>query len=421
MNLSSAINGFVAWLTGGEADVGANITTLINKVREIAPRLEELKSLPDVDQSGVDKIKKVGDAIKSIGEAATSMQGVQGGFVGAFMDWWQGDLQSQVDKAINAIRDIGGKLQGLGTFEIPDLSWIQRVAVGLQYLSSAMNQLNGYAGMQINTETPEVVGRAVTAVRMVAQQLQGLSGAQVGDVAGILTQIQSAIEQMKAVLASANFNAEGVNIGTSLTTGVQAGLAGLPGVVGDASNQAVSTAEGILPPGMGNVASNATNSFRDNLKLADIASQEMDYAVQAINNKSGALYEAAKNAAQQAVQGGQAGIHAGSPGDFARMWGKEVGDYSPYLIGKNAPKLYTAMKNAASNAVNSFGQVNLGFGGGSDLLNKLPAMNTGYTAPQNGDATGNTYYIGEGAFHITVSQMTDKECQGVILQALETL
>lgn len=58
MNLSSAINGFVAWLTGGETDVGANITTLINKVREIAPRLEELKSLPDVDQSGVDKIKK---------------------------------------------------------------------------------------------------------------------------------------------------------------------------------------------------------------------------------------------------------------------------------------------------------------------------------------------------------------------------
>lgn len=421
MNLSSAINGFVAWLTGGETDVGANITTLINKVREIAPRLEELKSLPDVDQSGVDKIKKVGDAIKSIGEAATSMQGVQGGFVGGVMDFWQGDLQSQVDKAINAIRDIGGKLQGLGTFEIPDLSWIQRVAVGLQYLSSAMNQLNGYAGMQINTETPEVVGRAVTAVRMVAQQLQGLSGAQVGDVAGILTQIQSAIEQMKAVLASANFNAEGVNIGTSLVTGVQSGLAGLPGVVGDASNQAVSTAEGILPPGMGNVASNATNSFRDNLKLADIASQEMDYAVQAINNKSGALYEAARNAAQQAVQGGKDGAQTGSPGAFARMWGREVGEYSPSLIGRNAPKLYNAMKTAASNAVNQFGTLNLGFTTGADLLNNLGAMNTNYPTIQSEEGQGNTYYIGEGAFNIHVSDMTDQECKSVILQALESL
>ena len=421
MNLSSAINGFVAWLTGGEADVGANITTLINKVREIAPRLEELKSLPDVDQSGVDKIKKVGDAIKSIGEAATSMQGVQGGFVGGFMDWWQGDLQSQVDKAIEAIKQIAGKLQGLGSFNIPDTSWVERVAVGIASLKNAANQINQFAGFVISPDVQTNVSNAVTTVQQVAQQLSNLSGTTIGDVSSILGQIQSAIDQMKAVLASANFNAEGIQIGQSLTTGVQSGLSGLPGVVGDASNQAVSTAEGILPPGMGNVASNATNSFRDNLKLADIASQEMDYAVQAINNKSGALYEAAKNAAQQAVQGGKDGAQTGSPGAFARMWGKEVGDYSPYLIGKNAPKLYTAMKNAASNAVNSFGHLNIGFGGGSDLLNKLPAMNTGYTTPQNGDATGNTYYIGEGAFHITVSQMTDKECQGVILQALETL
>ena len=421
MNIGSAINNFVATLTGGESDIGANITTLINKVREIAPKFEELKTLPDIDQSGVDKIKKVGDAIKSIGEAATSMQGVQGGFVGAFMDWWQGDLQSQVDKAIEAIKQIAGKLQGLGSFNIPDVSWVERVAVGIASLKNAANQINQFAGFVISPDVQTNVSNAVTTVQQVAQQLSNLSGTTIGDVSSILGQIQSAIDQMKAVLASANFNAEGVQIGQSLTTGVQSGLSGLPGVVGDASNQAVSTAEGILPPGMGNVASNATNSFRDNLKLADIASQEMDYAVQAINNKSGALYEAAKNAAQQAVQGGRAGAQTGSPGAFARMWGKEVGDYSPYLIGKNAPKLYTAMKNAASNAVNSFGHLNLGFGGGSDLLNKLPAMNTGYTTPQNGDATGNTYYIGEGAFNIHVSDMTDQECKSVILQALESL
>lgn len=421
MNLGSAINSFVAFLTGGETDVGANITTLINKVREIAPRLQELQTLPDIDQGGVDKIKKVGEAIKSIGEAATSMQGVQGGLVGSIMDLWQGDLQSQVDKAITAIREIAGKLQGLGTFEIPDLSWIQRVAVGLSELKNAATQLNTFAGFMISPDVQTTVGNAVTAVQQVAQQLSNLSGVTIGDVSSILGQIQSAIEQIKAVLASANFNAEGVQIGQSLTTGVQSGLSGLPGVVGDASNQAVSTAEGILPPGMGNVASNATNSFRDNLKLADIASQEMDYAVQAINNKSGALYEAAKNAAQQAVQGGRDGADHHSPGAFARMWGKEVGDYSPYLISKNAPKLYTAMKNAASNAVNSFGQLNLGFGGGSDLLNKLPAMNTGYTTPQNGDATSNTYYIGENAFNIVVKDMTTKECQSIIIEALDSL
>ena len=421
MNISNAINGFVAWLTGGEADPVANIDTVINKIKDIAPKLDGLKNLPDIDGSGVEKIRKIGDAMKSLSDAMTSMQGYSGGFLGGIMDWWNGDLSAQVEKAITQINQVGQKFSMLGTYTIPDMSWVQRAATGMQYLKSAMDVMNGYAGMQINTEVPELIGRAVTAVKMVAQQLQGLQGTELGDINTVLSQIQQAVEQMKATLAAANFTAEGVNIGTSLVTGVQSGLAGLPGVVGDASNQAVSTAEGILPPGMGNVASNATNAFRDNLKLADIASQEMDYAVQAINNKSGALYEAARNAAQQAVQGGRDGAQSHSPGAFARMWGKEVGEYSPYLIGRNAPKLYNAMKTAASNAVNQFGTPNLGFTTGADLLNNLGAMNTNYPTIQPEEGQGNTYYIGEGAFNIHVSDMTDQECKSVILQALESL
>ena len=421
MNISNAINGFVAWLTGGEADPVANIDTVINKIKDIAPKLDGLKNLPDIDGSGVEKIRKIGDAMKSLSDAMTSMQGYSGGFLGGIMDWWNGDLSAQVEKAITQINQVGQKFSMLGTYTIPDMSWVQRAATGMQYLKSAMDVMNGYAGMQINTEVPELIGRAVTAVKMVAQQLQGLQGTELGDINTVLSQIQQAVEQMKATLAAANFTAEGVNIGTSLVTGVQSGLAGLPGVVGDASNQAVSTADGILPPGMGNVASNATNAFRDNLKLADIASQEMDYAVQAINNKSGALYEAARNAAQQAVQGGRDGAQSHSPGAFARMWGREVGEYSPSLIGRNAPKLYNAMKTAASNAVNQFGTPNLGFTTGADLLNNLGAMNTNYPTIQSDEGQGNTYYIGEGAFNIHVSDMTDQECKSVILQALESL
>ena len=421
MNIGNAINGFVAWLTGGEADPVANIDTVINKIKDIAPKLDGLKNLPDIDGSGVEKIRKIGDAMKSLSDAMTSMQGYSGGFLGGIMDWWNGDLSAQVEKAITQINQVGQKFSMLGTYTIPDMSWVQRAATGMQYLKSAMDVMNGYAGMQINTEVPELIGRAVTAVKMVAQQLQGLQGTESGDINTVLSQIQQAVEQMKATLAAANFTAEGVNIGTSLVTGVQSGLAGLPGVVGDASNQAVSTAEGILPPGMGNVASNATNAFRDNLKLADIASQEMDYAVQAINNKSGALYEAARNAAQQAVQGGRDGAQSHSPGAFARMWGREVGEYSPSLIGRNAPKLYNAMKTAASNAVNQFGTPNLGFTTGADLLNNLGAMNTNYPTIQSDEGQGNTYYIGEGAFNIHVSDMTDQECKSVILQALESL
>ena len=64
MNIGAAINDFVTMLTGGESDTGNNITNLINKVKEIAPKGEELKDLPDIDQSGVAKINKIGVAMK---------------------------------------------------------------------------------------------------------------------------------------------------------------------------------------------------------------------------------------------------------------------------------------------------------------------------------------------------------------------
>ena len=421
LNISNAINNFVAWLTEGEADPVKNIDTVIQKIKDIAPKLDGLKNLPDIDASGVDKIRKIGDAMKSLSDAMSGMQGFSAGALGGIMDWWNGDLTAQVDKAVTQINQVGQKLSTIGTYTIPDMTWIQRATTGMQYLHGAMNVMNSYAGMQINTEVPELIGRAVTAVKMVAQQLQGLQGTEIGDVNTILSTIQQAIEQMKATLAAANFTAEGTNIGQSLTTGVQSGLSGLPGVVGDAANQAVSTADGILPPGMAAVASNATNAFRDNLKLADIAAAEMNYAVQAINNGSGALAAAAADAARKAVEAAknEAGQH--SPGHIARAWGKEIGEYSPQKIMQGLPSLLATMRTASSDAVRAWGTPSIGFDDNTGLLNNIKSMNGVYAAPQLEGAGGNTYYIGEGAFNIHVSDMTTRECQSVILQALDSL
>ena len=104
--------------------------------------------------SGVEKIRKIGDAMKSLSDAMTSMQGYSGGFLGGIMDWWNGDLSAQVEKAITQINQVGQKFSMLGTYTIPDMSWVQRAATGMQYLKSAMDVMNGYAGMQINTEVP---------------------------------------------------------------------------------------------------------------------------------------------------------------------------------------------------------------------------------------------------------------------------
>ena len=406
LNFGSLVNNMVAFLTGGNADVGANIQTLIDKVRQIAPKLNQLATLPDIDQSGVDKIKKIGDAVKSMGDVMSNISGVQGGFVGGVMDIWQGSFQEQFDKMFDVVQHIGSKLSGLGAFSIPDTSWIQRIGVALSYIKGAMSQLNGYANIQINTATPEVVGRAVTAIKMIAQQLQGLASANIGDVNGLLGQIQQAIEGIKSTLNAANFSTEGTNIGTSLTQGVQSGLSGLPGVVTDASNQAVSAADGTLPPGMGNVASNATNSFRNNLKLADIARSEMDYAVQAINSGSGALAQAAADAARKAVESAKSAAGQHSPGYIAQAWGDEFGKFSPQKINEGTRNLLNAIRTNTTSAVKT--------------AHSAQTMNRSNPA-LTGAAGGNVYNVGENAFNITVKDMDATEAKNVIVTALESL
>jgi hypothetical protein len=65
---------------------------------------------------------------------------------------------------------------------------------------------------------------------------------------------------------------------------------------------------------------------------------------------------------------------------------------------------------------------------GNKLTNAFnPNLSTGFNSNLNSGAIsgasggGNTYYIGEGAFNVVVKDMTRKECQSVIVEALETL
>ena len=412
MNVGEAINGFVAWLTGGETDIGANIDNLMTKVNEIAPKLDELKNLPDIDQAGVDKIKKFGEVMKSIGEAASSMQGMQGGVVGSFMDWWQGDIVSQVDKAIQAIQQIAPKLQGLEGIQIPDLSGVQRVGVGLSYLKGASDQLVQFSGFVVPPDVATNVGNAVTAIKNVATQLQGLGGTNVGDVATILTQIQTAVQQIKDTLAAANFNAEGVNIGNSLTTGVQSGLSGLPGVVNDASNNAVNTARGTLTSGMQSAGSESVNSFRSGIQgMSDAMSSEMGEVQSAIDSGLSAAQGKIKDGAAAIVSAFKSGLNQGSPGDIYRAMVAEMG-WTNDAIVKNQGMLTGSIYNLANSLTDAFNP-NLSTGGFNSNLNTNAVTGAG--------GGGNTYYIGEGAFHVVVKDMTQKEAQGVIVEALESL
>lgn len=412
MNIDTAINDFVAWLTGGETDIGANIDTLISKINEIAPKLDALKNLPDIDQAGVDKIRKIGDALNAIGDAATSMKGVQDGAIGSIMDWFQGSLQDQIDKAIQVIQDIAPKLQGLAGIQIPDLTGVQRVAVGLSYVKSAADQLVTFSGFEIPEDVPDRVSRAVDMIKQVANQLQGLGGTNIGDVATILTQIQTAVQQIKDTLANANFNAEGVNIGNSLTTGVQSGLSGLPGVVNDASNNAVNTARGTLTGGMQSAGSDAVNSFRSGIQgMSDAMSSEMNEVQSAIQSGLDAAKQKASSGASEIVAAFKSGAGIASPGYMYWAMHGEMGFIND-ILNSSASPLSQSAYNLANKMTGAFNP-NLSTDGFNNGLSAGAVTGAG--------GGGNTYYIGEGAFHVVVKDMTQKEAQGVIVEALESL
>jgi len=408
LNISDAINGFVAWLTGGEADPVKNIDTVIQKITEIAPKLDGLKNLPDIDSSGVDKIRKIGDAMKSLSDAMSSMQGYSGGALGQIMDWWNGDLSAQVGKAVDQINQVGQKFTTLGTYAIPDMSWIQRATTGLQYLKGAMDIFSQMGGMTIDTSVPEKVGHAVTAVKMVAQQLQGLQGTELGDINTIISNIQNAIENIKATLAAANFTAEGQNIGTSLVTGVQSGLSGLNGVVSDASNSAVDTMRGIIPPGAGSVGQESVTSFQSGLSgMAAAVSTEMQNVVNAFNNSKSAVAAAAREVGDAALQAFKSAYNPGSPGDYSKAIDAEMGYVNQSILNSNS-MLSRSMYALGASMLNAFKSTN------------YDGLNSKYTGA-SGEGAGNVYYIGAGAFNINVSSMTDQECKSVIVQALESM
>ena len=408
LNINNAINGFVAWLTGGEDDPVKNIDTVITKIKEIAPKLDSLKDLPDIDSSGVDKIRKIGDAMKSLSDAMGSMQGYSGGALGQIMDWWNGDLSEQVGKAIDQINQVGQKFSTIGSYNIPDMTWIQRATTGMQYLKGAMSVFSQMGGMQINTEVPEIIGRAVTAVKMVAQQLQGLQGTDIGDVNSILGNIQNAIGSIKETLAAANFTAEGTSIGTSLVTGVQSGLSGLNGVVSDASNSAVDAMRGIIPPGAQAVAAEAVTSFQSGLTgMAAAVSTEMQNVVNAFHNAKSSVAAAAREVGDAALQAFKSAYNPGSPGDYSKAIDAEMGYVNQSILNSNS-MLSRSMYALGSSMLTAFKSTS------------YDGLNSKYIGAA-GEGAGNTYYIGEGAFNIHVSEMTDQECKSVILQALESL
>lgn len=413
----------------GGVDIQSALTNVKTDIEKAASALSTW-TISDVPQDIGSKIQNVSNALGSLKSGLDSIKSVAQSYDGGFVGWIQGglfggtDIQGSIDKAINEINQVASKLAGIQITTIPDLSFIQRVSVGLSYLKQAGTQLSQFGGVTISPDIAERVRLAVETVSKVANYLSGMTNAGIGDVNGLLNSINTALTTIRTTLASAagGFAAPAMSIGSQIVSGIQSGLAPLGGVVQSSVSSGISSASGVATSGGQTLGTNATNGFRDTLKLADIARAEMDYAVQAINSGSGPLADAARAAAEKAVQAAKAGAESGSPGAVARMWGKEFGVYSPQLINENAPRLISAARAVSSKVVSAFGTPSLDFPMGPPNPSRLQSMGLLTSpAPQTNNGNNTTIIVQEGAIPVDARNMTQKEAKQMLILALESL
>ena len=416
-------------LFGEGVDIGTALANVKTDIYNAANALQSWTGLPEVPQDIGSKIQQLSDALGSIKSGLESLKSVAQAYDGGFVGWVEGglfggtDIQGAIDKAINEINQVANKLSNIQIATIPDLSFIQRVSVGLSYLKQAGMQLSQFSGFTIPDGVSENVRKAVETVGQVASQLSGMNTTSIGDVNGLLNTINTALNSIRETLSNAGggFAAPAMNIGSQIVSGVQSGLSPLGGVVQSAVSSAVNSATGAASSGGQNLGTQTTDGFRSTLKLGEVMSTEMGYVKQAVDNGISAAVSAAQSGGKQVVDAFKSGINSGSPGDIYRAMKAEMG-YTRQAITDAYGPLNTSAEGAGRTIVEGFGNPALNVA--TTPMTPTQLQNVGQlTTPVSSTTptSSTTVIVQEGAIPVDARNMTSKEARQLLILAFESL
>lgn len=401
------------------------INTAKDVISKTATQLNTLVSIQEIQPGTATKVTRVADATKVVGNAINVMQGANIPDASILST-----LPSKISAAKNVVQKTATELIGLQSVqEIPEglYTKVSRVGTSAQNVGTAVSAIRTIP--QANEGISMKVQHAVNAVKKTATELNKLSGTNVNDVGGILSSVRNAMEQLRSTLASmgGSFQASSTGIGAGIKAGVVAGMAGLPGEVNNQASSAMAMFNATMSSGATSAGNAARGAFQGSFKLGDIASAEMNYAVQAVNNGSGALADACRQAAEKAVQAAKQGSGHQSPGHIARMWGTEIGEYSVQKILEGSSALIRTVRDTARRVVDAWGTPNLGINTNFGMLSDIPTpqamQNMGLMGKimpqmQNTDKTI-IFNITDGAFRLDARNLTQTECQKIVTLGLE--
>lgn len=402
-------------------DIQSALTSIKSDIERAANTLNTFNTIPQVQEGIATKVTRVADATKVVANAVNVMNGANIPDVGVISA-----LPQKISAAKNVVQQTATELNGLQSIQaIPDglYTKVSRVGTSAQNVGTSISAIRSIP--QVDQGASMKVKLAVDVVRKTATELNRLNGTNVADVQGILSSVRNAMNQLRSTLSSmgGSFQASSQGIGAGIKAGVVAGMAGMAGDVNAQASAAVAMFTATMTAGGTAAGNGARTAFQGSFKLAAIAQAEMNYAVQAVNSGAGALADACRRAAEQAVEAAKDGADHRSPGAIARMWGQEIGGYSVEKVKSGARLLVSTVKSVSQNVVKAWGSPSLNIGStvsgmtpgrlsNMSLLSKsMPVM--------NGEGKVINFNIMSGAFKLDARNLTQTECQKIVTLGLE--
>ena len=407
----------------GMVMIPANIAMSRGVLMNVATQLVTLQSLPAIPDGIYTKVQRIGTSARNVANTLRLMNTT------SFPDVVSmALLPVKISAAKLVLENVGRELSNLNTIPpVPEGvgAKVQRIGMGARSVGAAVQGIN-----TIPFVGPDVALRvrsAVSAVKSVANELTGLQGMSVvGNIGQALASIRNAVIQLRGTLNAmrGGFRAAGVGIGSSVKNGIRAGIAGLNGVVASGVNAGMGAGVGPARAGGSRIGNSAKTAFQTSFKISQVASAELQYAIQALQNGSGAFYQTVRDIAAQAVQEAKDAAGQHSPGHIARMWGQEM-DYSSMMLRQRGAGVIKSVKDVTSRAVRAFNPnltSQLDFAGpafDSSRLDAIRRMNQSSNLGQGQRPV--SIHIGEGAIQLDARNLTTTESRQIMINALEGL
>ena len=411
----SQISGDIHWdiiwqkLNGGMIE---NLQKAKNKLWQAANVLATFKDMPAIPTGTGNKIQRVTWTINNVSNAMKSLKSpniqVDPGMI------------SKITLAVNVIRQVATQLRSLINISaIPTGTGnkIQRISWSANSVSNAIRTFRSMPTVDSNYINK--VKKAVTTIRSAAIELRKLSSVNVGNVSKATNGIKNALNQINTILSSmkSTVYTPSVGIGQQIANGIMNGLKSLPSLMSGGILQACSTAASSGWTGGSKIGDSTTRGFKSALKIADAINTEMDYAIQAINNKKSALVSAATQAASEAADAFKnKGLQQQSPGLMARASGQEM-IFAAQMLRDKSTNLVGAATNAGQSASRGFKP---SFGVNMNNIHSLQQHTAGTPSNLKSNNKENIVYnIHIGKQEFPLSNLTTEQCKQVVNLAIK--